>query len=148
MQSQGSEQLQVLKEILKWIRFTAAKEVKGVLTSALDTEQKKLIYHMSDGKNGAVEIARLAQTSDRTVRRNWEAWARLGLMEAVKLGGGDRYVKSFRLEDFGIDIPEVKAPQPIVTKQPTQSESVVSQPTLESAQERPGAKLVEDHQNG
>lgn len=98
---------ELLTEILKWIKFAGAKEVREVLASNLDTDQKRLIYHLSDGNIGSVEIANLTKTSDRTVRRQWESWARLGIVDPIKVRGGDRYKKSFELEDFGIRVPEI-----------------------------------------
>jgi hypothetical protein len=100
---------ELLSEILKWTRFMGAKEVRTALASTLDTEQKLLIYHLSDGNRGSVEIAGLAKTSDRTVRRYWESWARVGIVDAVKVRGGDRYKKSFDVEDFGMSPPEMEA---------------------------------------
>lgn len=99
---------ELLSEILKWIRFSGAKEVKTVLTSSLDTDQKKLVYYLSDGRNGSVEIANQSGVSDFTVRNYWKQWSKLGIVEAMKVGRGDRYKKSFDLEDFGIDVPQSK----------------------------------------
>ncbi len=99
---------ELLSEILKWIRFAGAKEVKAILTSALDTDEKLLAYHLSDGKNGSVAIASQSGVSDFTVRTYWKQWSKIGIVEAMKVGPGDRYKKSFDLEDFGIRIPQVK----------------------------------------
>jgi len=113
MEHQSNEQTKILKEILKWIKFTGAKEVKNVLIATLDTDQKRLIYHLSDGKQGSMEIAKLAGTSDTTVRRYWAAWVRQGIVESLKVRGGERFKKSFDLEDFGIEVPQIKAtPEP------------------------------------
>ncbi len=109
MSSQMDELIGIMREMLKWTKFAGAKEVKGILTVALDSNQKRLIYHLSDGNNGSVEIAKAANISDRTVRRHWETWARQGIVESLKVRGGERYKKSFELEDFGITIPEVQA---------------------------------------
>ena len=98
-------QTEILQEILKWTRFTGAKEVKNVLTAALDTEQKRLVYHLSDGNKGSVEVAKAANMSDSTVRRHWDSWARQGIVDSMKVRGGVRYKKSFELEDFGIEVP-------------------------------------------
>lgn len=108
MAQQTNEQTEILREILKWIKFAGAKEVKNVLLAALDTEQKRLIYHHSDGNQGSLEIAKTAGTSDTTVRRNWSSWARQGIVEPLKVRGGERYKKSFELEDFGIEVPQPK----------------------------------------
>lgn len=104
--SNRSEEL--LAEILKWTKFMGADKVRGVLTSALDMPQKLSIYHLSDGNLSALAIAGLAKTSDRTVRRHWESWARLGIVGSIKVSGGDRYKKSFNIEDFGISPPEAE----------------------------------------
>lgn len=105
MSTQMDELLSIMREILKWTKFAGAKEVRGILTTTLDTDQKRLIYYLSDGNNGTVEIAKSANTSDRTVRRYWESWARQGIVEPLKVRGGERYKKSFELEDFGIAVP-------------------------------------------
>ncbi len=103
---------ELLAEILKWIKFAGAKEVREVLRSSLDTEQKRLIYHLSDGGRGSVEIGNMTKASDRTVRRYWESWSRRGLVEPIKVRGGDRYVRSFELQDFDIPIPEMPTEGP------------------------------------
>lgn len=117
-----NEQTQLLREILKWIKFASLREVGDVLARALDSEQKRLVYHLSDGDRGAVEIAEAANISDRTVRRYWESWAGLGIVDSMKVRGGERYKKSFKLEDFGIEVPSL----------PSVSEEGDKQSTLES----------------
>lgn len=107
MSQQTDDQTAILKEILKWIRFTGAKEVKNVLVDTLNTEQKCLIYHLSDGNRSSTAIGKSAGVSDMTVRRLWAAWFRQGIVESIRVRGGDRYKKSFDLEDFGIEIPTI-----------------------------------------
>lgn len=119
MNQQSNEQTEILREILKWIRFTGAKEVKNVLIATLDTEQKCLIYHLSDGNRASMEIAKLAGTSDTTVRRHWASWARQGIVESLRVRGGERYKKAFELEDFGIEVPEPK-----IVEQPSEAKPV------------------------
>ena|SRR2546429_3309690 len=106
--SQDNEQIVLLREILKWLRFTGTKEVKTVLTSALDGEQKKLVYHLSDGNKGSMEIGQQSGVSDFTVRNYWKQWSKLGIVESIRVGRGDRYKKAFDLEDFGMEIPQSK----------------------------------------
>jgi len=108
---------ELLTEILKWIKFAGSKEVREVLATTLDTDQKRLIYHLSDGNRGSIEIANLSKTSDRTVRRYWESWARQGIVDPLKVRGGERYKKSFELEDFGIRVPEVSQTSEIIGQQ-------------------------------
>lgn len=105
---------ELLSEILRWIKFSGAREVRQILGSTLDTDQKRLIYHLSDGSRGSVDIANLAKTSDRTVRRYWESWTRVGIVDSIKVRGGDRYKKSFELEDFGMRVPDIQAQTTVV----------------------------------
>jgi len=109
LNDQIKELIEVLREILKWTKFAGTREVRNILLAALDTEQKRLIYHLSDGDRGSVEIAKAANVGDSTVRRYWESWARQGIVESMKVRGGERYKKSFELEDFGFIIPTVTA---------------------------------------
>ncbi|MCW4004571.1 MAG: hypothetical protein NWE95_11740 [Candidatus Bathyarchaeota archaeon] len=100
--------LKTLKEMLKWLKFSGVKEVRTVMSSALETEQKRLVFHLSDGNRGIIEIGKLANVGSSTVARYWEAWYRLGLMEPISVKGGVRYKKAFELEDFGFNVPQMK----------------------------------------
>src|SRR5437870_528410 len=102
MTEEEHEQTRLLREILKWIRFSGMKEVKSTLLSALDTSQKRLIYQLSDGEKGSVEISRAAGVSDWTVRNYWKTWAQMGLVEPLRAGRGDRFKRAFDLDDFGL----------------------------------------------
>jgi len=105
--AEDSEQVRLLREILKWTRFSGMQGVKDALNKMLDSEQKRLIYYLSDGKKGSAEIGKAAGVSDWTVRNYWKNWARNGLVEAIKAGAGDRYRHSFEVEDFGIEVPKI-----------------------------------------
>lgn len=96
-----------LKELLKWTKFAGIKEVKSVLLSALDTEAKKIIYYLSDGDTSSAEIAGAANVSDWTVRNYWKSWNKLGIVEALQVGSGQRYKKAFDIEEFGIELPKI-----------------------------------------
>jgi hypothetical protein len=110
MSKDDSEQTRLLSEILKWIKFTGMKEVKSTLNSVLDTDAKKLAYQKSDGTRGLAELAKLAGFGSNTpVVNMWDAWQKMGLGESIPAKGGSRFKRSFDLEDFGIEVPEVKA---------------------------------------
>ena len=109
MNSQDSEQTRLLAEILKWIKFAGMKEVKEVLNSVLDTDQKKLVYQLSDGSKGTIEIGKAAGiASTATISRYWKSWLKLGLGENVSVKGGERFRRAFDLEDFGIEVSQPK----------------------------------------
>jgi hypothetical protein len=110
MNPQENEQTQLLREILKWIKFAGMKEVKSTLISVLDTDAKRLVYQKSDGTNGTVELAKLAGFgSNRKVADMWDTWLKLSLGENIPVRGGSRFKRSFDLEDFGIEVPETNA---------------------------------------
>lgn len=107
MSANESEQTMILREILKWIKFSGMKEVKAILLSSLDTEQKKLVYHLSDGTRGTVEVAKTANVgSTKTIFEMWQIWLKQGLGESIPVRGGSRFKRSFDLDDFGIAIPQ------------------------------------------
>ena len=89
MSMKESEQTQILREILKWIRFAGIKEVKAILTNSLDTDQKKIAYYLSDGTRGTVEVAKIANIgSNKTVFDMWQLWLKQGLGESIPVKGG------------------------------------------------------------
>jgi len=102
----SDENTVLLREILKWIRFSGMKEVRHVLNTVLDSLQKRRIYQLSDGDNSSRDIAKSADVSDATVRNYWRVWAKAGIVEPVKAGTGDRYKRTFDLEELGIDVIE------------------------------------------
>jgi hypothetical protein len=110
-----NEQTTLLREILKWTRFAGMKEVKAVLTSTLDSDKKKAAYQASDGKRSTRDVASIAGFGSKsTVADLWKVWKKLGLGEtSLAMGGGDRFKRSFDLDEFGIEFPKIQT-------QPTQ----------------------------
>jgi len=105
--STKDDEISLLKEILKWLRFAGMKEVKAVLTSELDTDQKKQVYHLSDGTMSNAEINQATGVSAGSISGYWKKWTKLALGEKKPVAGGDRFVRAFDLEDFGIIVPEI-----------------------------------------
>lgn len=103
-----NEVKELLQEMLKWIKFSGIREVRTVLMGVLDTEQKRLIYNLSDGERGSIEIGKKAGVGHSTVTRYWDSWKRLGIVEPIPVRGGLRYKKLFELEDFGFAIPAIR----------------------------------------
>jgi hypothetical protein len=109
MNPQNDEQIRLLREILKWTKFAGMKELKDTIVSVLNTEQKRVVYHLSDGAHKIEEINRLVGiSSTRTVFDLWQVWLRLGLGESIPVRGGSRFKRSFDLEELGIEIPRIK----------------------------------------
>jgi hypothetical protein len=108
MSEDEAEQVKILREILKWTKFSGMKGVREVLDSAVNTDQKKIIYQLSDGSKPSLEIGRLAKCSDQTVRNYWKVWLKQALGDTVSVRGGDRFKRGFDLEDFGIEVPPIQ----------------------------------------
>ena len=75
-----SDELKVLREILKWTKFAGMRQVQSVLENALPTSEARLAYQLSDGAHGSVEIGKTsgAGSKDRVVGW-WGDWFRQGL---------------------------------------------------------------------
>jgi hypothetical protein len=96
-----------LKEILTWLKVSGAEKVRQLLQSALDSPDKRVVYHLSDGRTTR-EIAAVSDVSAGAVSIYWKRWYRLGLMKKINVkGGGERHFRSFDLDDYGIELPKV-----------------------------------------
>lgn len=100
--SQNDKQTEILNEILKLIKVTSFKQVKDVLNSILDTDIKKMVYQLSDGKIGSTEVIKKGKSSPKSVSKYWNQWPKLGIGESVSAKGGKRFKRSFDLEDFDL----------------------------------------------
>jgi hypothetical protein len=103
------EQIRLLEEILKWTKFAGMKGVRDALSVALDTDQKKIVYHLSDGTRGMVEVGKSAGiASTATISRYWGSWSKQCFGEFVSVKGGDRFKRTFDLEELAIEIPSIR----------------------------------------
>lgn len=121
--SAKDDEISLLKEILKWIKLAGMKEVKAVLTSELDTDQKKQVYQLSDGTKSNAEINQATGVSAGSISGDWKKWTKLAIGEKKPIAGGDRFVKAFDLEDFGIVIPEIPKKVKESNKEETKAQS-------------------------
>lgn len=105
--SEEEKIVELLREILKWIRFSGLENVRNELRRVLDTDKKRLVYSLSNGEKTSREIAKVSGVSDFTVRNWWSEWFTNGIVDPKRVRGGTRYVKSFNLEKFGLILPEL-----------------------------------------
>lgn len=108
VQKDNQDIIEILKEILKWIKVTCIPQVKKLLLELLPSDEEKLAYQYSDGRTSQ-EVSRLAGVSYITVTRWWKTWIRTGIAEAISVKGGERARRIFSLEDFGIEVPSPKS---------------------------------------
>ncbi len=112
--SQADEQTAILREILKWVRLAGIKELKETLANTLDSDDLKRLYHLSDGTKGTIELGKLVGVSPSKVSNTWQTWLRQGLGDAVSVKGGNRFRRTFDIEDFGLKVPENRPAPEIV----------------------------------
>jgi len=103
--------VELLEELLKWIKFSSMPQVKQVLLSILDTDEKKIAYQLSDGRPSG-ETATLANVDGSTVRDWGKIWVKAHIAEFKPVRGGERAVRLFSLEEFGIETLKSKTPKP------------------------------------
>jgi hypothetical protein len=98
-------ELDVLREILKWTKVTSIPYVKKLLEEILESDKERLAYHLSTGLT-AKEIALQVGINFSTITNWWDRWNKLGIVEKISVKGGERGVRLFDLKDFGIPIPK------------------------------------------
>lgn len=104
--------IELLEEMLKWMKVTSIPEVKKLLLDILPSDKEKIAYHYSDGRDSRA-IAKLAGAHFATVATWWKRWTRAGIAESIGAKRGERARRVFALEDFGIDVPTPKEVEPL-----------------------------------
>ncbi|QLH11266.1 hypothetical protein [Nitrosarchaeum sp. AC2] len=117
---------ETLEEIKVWAKINGVEKVQEILKKTLDSPEKITIYHLSDGRT-VRDIIAVSGGSTATVSNYWSIWNRLGLMKSIPVSRGERFIKSFDLESYGIEIPAIakkESRQKTIEQIPTESETV------------------------
>lgn len=106
-----NELIEVLSEILKWIKFIGKQELQTILTKSLKEDVEKIIFELSDGRS-LREIEKICKNSGYSTNRTsiniyWDKWAPLGIVEPSNQYKG-RYERIVSLKEVGIDFPSIK----------------------------------------
>lgn len=123
--------LELLEEMLKWIRVTNIPQVKKLLLGLLQSDEEKLAYHHSNGGSSR-KVAKLAGVSHVDVTKWWKVWIRAGIAQPLSVQRGERARRIFALEDFGIEIPQPKE----VNRGKKEDESIVTQAEQKTEEEK------------
>ncbi len=120
--AEDNEQTKILRELLKWTKFAGMNQLQSVLENTLNTPEKRLAYQLSDSKRGTIEISKLSKVGNPTkVSTLWKEWKRKGLGDSLSVQGGERFKRTFDLEDFGIEVPEIPVASPASQSAPAPS---------------------------
>ena len=110
-----AESKDILKEMLKWLKFTGLQEAKKVIEDALShkNEEKenelRIAYELTDGSHSTTDIASMISVSHMTVS-NWQnKWSKLGIVE--KEFENSSYEHLISLEDAGLKCPDIPNPK-------------------------------------
>ena len=97
-----------LCELVTWARVTGYPTVKQTLETILDSDEKRLVYHLTDGQRGVKEIQRLTSVNTRYISEWGQEWEKLGIVESSTISRvRGRRQKSFDLSMFGIPVPDL-----------------------------------------
>lgn len=102
-----------LEELVTWTRISNFPIVKQILETALDTEQKRLVYHLLDGTKTIAEIQKLSGVNGRFISEWGREWERLGIVQDSEISGRKgRRQRLFDISMCGMDIPEALLLEP------------------------------------
>ena len=121
------EIIELLKEILKWMKATSTPRMKNTMLELLKEDQEKIAYHHSDGKNTARCVADIAEVDKSTITGWWKKWMVAGIAEGRTVkGGGMRAARIFSLDEFGIELPKNRSKQNNVAMTQSKNTSTTS----------------------
>lgn len=98
--------VELLEELVKWTKVTSIPKVKAVLKDILTSVEEMVAYQSSDGKSSK-EVAKHANVGYVTITKWWKKWIKAGIAEPIPARGGQRAIRIFSLEDFGIELPSI-----------------------------------------
>ena len=104
--SKEDQMIQLLEELVRWTKVTSIPQVKKLLEEILQSPEEKTAFQASDGSRTQGEIAKIAGVSQMTVSNYGKKWVKNGIAKPVSAMGGQRAMRLFSLEDFGIEVPE------------------------------------------
>lgn len=97
-----------LRELVQLTRVMSYPAIKQILQAALDTEQKRLVYHALDGTKNMTQIQELTGVNARYVSEWGQEWEKIGIVEPSTVSRiKGRRQRSFELSMFGIAVPEI-----------------------------------------
>jgi hypothetical protein len=92
------EEKEILEEILKWERLKGIQILRHLLLELLDTDEKKILYEMTNGENGVKEIRAKAKIAAGKISKLWNTWYANGILEKE----GQKYRKIISLKEIDL----------------------------------------------
>ena len=99
-----------LRELVIWTRVIGYPIVKQTLETVLGSDEKRLVYHLTDGQRSVKEIQKLTGINARYISEWGQEWERLGIASPSRVSSvRGRRQRTFDLVDFGLEIPEISS---------------------------------------
>lgn len=104
-------ELEVLEEMLRWLKFMGRQEARGVVSDALvfEDEEKerdaKIVYQLTNGENTTKDIEEHISFSYKWVSDRHQEWAKLGIVEKESMQSPYEHILS--LDELGIPHPDI-----------------------------------------
>ena len=89
-----------LGELLSWIKLENRATVQSLLHSEIDTDQKRRVFELLDGKRSQKEIAEAVGVSTRSIFNWLKRWQQTGLV-VPSLAAPGKVQRLVSLEDYG-----------------------------------------------
>jgi len=96
-----------LHELVAWTRVIGYPTVKQMLETVLDSNEKRLVYHLTDGRRSVEEVQKLTGVNARFISEWGREWEKFGIVEQSRISKiKGRRQKLFDLAVFGIPVPD------------------------------------------
>jgi len=96
-----------LRELVTWTRIIGYPTVKQMLETVLDSNEKRLVYHLTDGRRSVAEVQNLTGVNARFISEWGREWEKFGIVEQSRISKiKGRRQKLFDLAVFGIPVPD------------------------------------------
>lgn len=96
-----------LRELVAWTRVIGYPTVKQMLETVLDSNEKRLVYHLTDGRRSIAEVQKLTGVNARFISEWGREWEKSGIVEQSRISKiKGRRQKLFDLAVFGIPVPD------------------------------------------
>jgi hypothetical protein len=92
--------VQLLNETVRWLRFQGLEKAKAAVAEHLDTDKKKLVFDLTDGKGTQASISKEAGVSTASLYYWWNEWYAAGIVTKE----GDKFCHLFKLSEIGLSI--------------------------------------------
>lgn len=99
----GDNCIPLLHELVIYTKLANYGNIRNLLITILDSEDKKRVFEATDGNNSTRQIESVTGVNKDTVSNWWDEWEREGIVEESEEVRGRR-CKVVSLGEFGIDV--------------------------------------------